>query len=193
MATGLLHRPTEDSSVTSLQLRTAALVVGVALMAVPSFAQGGGRRNGGEGGRRESVGRAQAREGGESRRRVQSQRRVEPRGRGASQVRVEPRGRVESQGRVEPYRGYGNRTRENRSLDNRSYRQPVVPATDHTANGHTATRRTVTGRTATRRTATGRTATRRTATGRTATARMSIGRTCFPTVTGRMAMVRAGA
>ena len=85
------------------QTRTVALLLaGIILMATPSFAQRGDRRNGGENGRRAAVARAQPREGGESRGRVQSQQRVEPRQRVQSQQRIEPRQRVESQQRVEP-------------------------------------------------------------------------------------------
>jgi hypothetical protein len=112
----------------TFHLKTAAvLIAGIALTATSSFAQQGGRRNGGEGGRRQGVERAQPRSGGESGGRVESQGRAEPRGRVESQGRVEPRARVESQGRaeprgrVEPYRGYDNRTYGNRLYDNRGF------------------------------------------------------------------------
>ena len=122
----------------SFQIRTAVLLVAcIALTAAPSFAQRGDRRGGGDGGRRESVQRAQPRGDGQSSGRVESQRQVEPRGRVESQGRaqfqsrfepqrrVAPPGRVEAQrravprGRVAPSPGPGSG-----SLKNRTYNDP---------------------------------------------------------------------
>ena len=123
---------------TSFQMRTAALLVaGIALTAAPSFAQQGGRRTGGEAGRRDQGSeRAQPRGDGQSRGRAESQGsqgRVESQGRVDNQGRAgESRGRVENQNRagesrerVAPYRGgdnrNGGRAYDNRAYNNRAY------------------------------------------------------------------------
>jgi hypothetical protein len=96
-------------------LRTAALLVaGITLTASPLFAQRDGRRNSGEGGRREAVERGSARGGGESRAR-------ESQPRGESQPRVESRRRDEARERVQPDRHLDNRSHNNRSSGNRAY------------------------------------------------------------------------
>src|SRR5688572_11677934 len=62
----------------SVHFRTAALMVAViTLMATPALAQREGRRDGGDGRRREGVERAQPRRGGESRGRVEPSGRAE--------------------------------------------------------------------------------------------------------------------
>jgi hypothetical protein len=88
------------------------LVAGITLTAAPSFAQRNGRRNGGENGRRESVGRAQPRDGSGSR--ADSQRRAEPQTRVQTQEHVVQQqrvaqSRVEPRGHVERYGGFDNR------------------------------------------------------------------------------------
>jgi len=94
----------------SFRIRTAVLLVAcIALTAAPSFAQRGDRRSGGDGGRRESVQRAQPRARGQSsgraaQRQVEPRGRVESQGRGESQGRFEPRRRVAPPGRVEAQR-----------------------------------------------------------------------------------------
>jgi hypothetical protein len=112
-----------------LHITAGALVVGILLTAVPSFADRDGRQHGNGHGRHERAeraGSAQPRSGGESRGRV------------GPQTRSESRGRVESQGRVESFAGsardtHRGRTNDGRSYDRRSYGDRTY---DHRSSGN---------------------------------------------------------
>jgi hypothetical protein len=97
---------------TTFRFRTAALLVaGIALTAAPSFAQHSGRRNGGEGGRRERSERAQPRREGSDRGRAE--RRDDSRRDHGSRQRHD--GDNRSFGNHFSYRSYGYRPYVNRS------------------------------------------------------------------------------
>ncbi|MEP7309224.1 MAG: hypothetical protein ABJA98_27285 [Acidobacteriota bacterium] len=124
---------------TSLFRTAVLLAAGITLTASPSFAQRDGRRNDGQGERRDTAERAQPRRSGESGARVEPQARsdrgrvespardprarieAQARGRAESQRRVDPRGRDEARERIQPRRQFDNRRFDNRRFDNRSF------------------------------------------------------------------------
>jgi len=112
--------------------RTAVLLAaGITLTASPSFAQRDGRRNGGDGERRETAERAQPSGSDKSRAgaaelrrdpgRIESQARGNAQGRAEFQRRAEPRQGNQTRERVQPQRQFDSRSFHNRSFDNRAY------------------------------------------------------------------------